>query len=200
MADKNADEGQFPSEDDIYEALQDLPGYLDVTPGDLKELFRLAWRHAEERLYGKLKVRELMTADVLAVGRDTPVKELAEAMAARAVSGVPVVDEDRRVVGVVSEKDFFRRLSSGRAATAMAFVAEALRRGTAQLPALGGGRAEDLMTSPPVIVREDAPVRDVLALLRRRGVNRLPVVTAEGRLVGIVTRGDLIGFRSECAP
>ena len=183
---------RFPSEEDLYAALGDVPGYLDITPGDLGKLYRLAWRHARDRLRHDLKARDVMTRDVLSSGRDEPVHQVAEAMAARGVSGVPVVDGGR-VVGVLSEKDFFRHLSSCGGATALAFVAEALRRPMVAPAEVGEARAGDWMTSPALTVGEETSVGEVADLFRRRGVNRLPVVDADGRLVGLVSRGDLVG-------
>ena len=191
---------RLPSDEDLFEALEELPGYLDVTPGDLGKIYRLAWRHAVDRLHRDLKARDVMTRDVLSVGRGTPLQEAAEAMASRGVSGVPVVDDVGRVVGVLSEKDFIRHLAPDAGTTAMALVAEALRRDGRLWVGVVGARAQDLMSSPAVTVAEDAPLAQVAGLFRQKSVNRFPVTDANGRLVGIVSRGDLIGLAPGEAP
>lgn len=180
------------SEEDLYEALGELSGYLDVTPGDLRTIFELAWRHATERLGRTVPVREVMTRDVAAVPREASALAVAEAMAARGVSGVPVVEPDGRVAGVVSEKDLLARACLGGPPSAMALVAAALRAGGTLEVALTDRRAEDLMTSPALTVPDTASVGEALALLGERRVNRLPVVDAAGRLVGIVSRRDVL--------
>ncbi|MFB7591072.1 CBS domain-containing protein [Streptomyces sp. NPDC056169] len=111
------------------------------------------------------KVGGLMTDDVVTALPDTSFKELAKLLAEHGISGLPVVDEDDHVVGVVSESDLLAR---------RALV------------------ARDLMTVPAVTVHAEEPVADAARLMVRRGVERLPVVDEEERLVGIVTRRDLL--------
>lgn len=190
MAQKGLSCGEL-SEEDLYEALGDLSGYVDVTPGDLREIYRRAWKHAGERLTRSLRVRDVMTREVVTVARGASAAEVAEAMAGRGVSGLPVVDPNGHVAGVVSEKDLLSRASFHGPASAMGLVAAALRQGGTLRVDLADRRAEDLMTTPALTVREDAPLGEATALLRR-GINRLPVVAADGRLVGIVSRGDLL--------
>ncbi len=67
-------------EEDILEAMRAIPGYLDITPGDFKEVYRLAFAHALERLRRAITAAEIMTTDVVAVNPDTPVAEVAAAM------------------------------------------------------------------------------------------------------------------------
>ena len=76
-------------EEDILEAMRAIPGYLDITPGDFKEVYRLAFQHALERLSRAVTAAEIMTTDVVTVKPDTPVAEVAAAMGRRGVSGVP---------------------------------------------------------------------------------------------------------------
>uniref|UniRef100_A0A7C3UX97 CBS domain-containing protein n=1 Tax=Desulfobacca acetoxidans TaxID=60893 RepID=A0A7C3UX97_9BACT len=97
-------------EEDIMAAMQEIHGYLDITPGDFKQIYILAYQHALERLSRELTAAEIMTRKVISVTADTPLAEVAEAMGKRGVSGVPVVDDQGRVVGVISEKDFLRSM------------------------------------------------------------------------------------------
>ena len=112
------------ADDDIFAAMKEISGYLDITPGDFKEVYQLAWRHARERLLRTAKAREIMTRDVASVKVDTPLKEVAALMAGRGVSGVPVVDAGDRVVGVISEKDFLRSMSAGGITSFIGVVAQ----------------------------------------------------------------------------
>jgi CBS domain-containing membrane protein len=182
------------TEEDLYEALGELSGYVDITPGDLQKIYGLAWHHAAERLRRSARVGGVMSRDVATARRDTSALELAETMAGRRVSGLPVVEADGRVAGVVSERDLLPRISSYGAASAMALVAVALRNGGALRLEPEDQTAEDLMSTPAVTVGEGTPVGDALALLAAHSINRLPVVDADGRLVGIVSRGDLVAI------
>lgn len=179
-------------EEDILEAMRAIPGYLDITPGDFKEIYRLAFQHALERLSRAVTAAEIMTTDVVTVKPDTPVAEVAAAMGRRGVSGVPVVDAGQKVVGVISEKDFLTRMGVQDAKNFMSLVANCLMtKGCMTLPsecALAG----DLMNSPAVTVAPDTPVKDIAMLLTQKGINRVAVTDPDGRLLGLVSREDIV--------
>lgn len=111
------------------------------------------------------QVGEVMTADVVSVDRSSTFREIAKLLAAYDITGLPVVDEDDRVVGVVSESDLLAR--------------KALT-------------AADIRSAPAVTVRAQESVSEAGQIMTRRGVERLPVTDEEERLVGIVTRRDLL--------
>ena len=177
---------------DIFAAMKEISGYLDITPGDFKEVYLLAYRHARERLLRQVTAREIMTRDVAWVRVDTPLPEVAALMAQRGVSGVPVLDAADRVVGVISEKDFLRSMSGGGITSFMGLVAARLGEGGCQGQSLSGRQAADLMSSPAVTVTEDTRVMEIIKLFKEKGLNRVPVLDAQGRLSGLVSRGDLL--------
>ena len=180
------------SDDDIYEAMKNIPGYLDITPADLKEIYKFAYRHALERITQSVKAHDIMTRQVFSVKKDTPLKEVAELMAEKLVSGIPVIEEDGKVAGIVSEKDFLASMGSGDKTHFMAFVSECLQgKGCAAFPVLLQ-KAEDIMTSPAIIVREDATVVEISNIFFEKNINRVPVTDREGKLLGIVSRADIV--------
>lgn len=187
----------FPPEidlkdEDIFEAMKAIPGYLDITPGDFKEVYRLAYRHAVERLSRTVTAREIMTREVIAVQADTPLAEVAEAMGSRGISGVPVVDEAGKVMGVISEKDFLTQMGVREPQNFMTLVASCLKsKGCVALP-IKKQQAADLMASPAVTVGPEDSVQAIAALFTAKSINRVPVTDKEGRLVGIVSRGDIV--------
>jgi len=179
-------------EADILEAMRAIPGYLDITPGDFKEVYRLAFQHALERLSREITAAEIMTTDVVTVAPDTPVAEVAAAMGRRGVSGVPVVDAGQKVVGVISEKDFLTRMGVKEPMNFMTLVANCLMtKGCVALP-IKATLATDIMNTPAVTVPPDTPVKDIAALLTQSGINRVAVTGPDGRLLGLVSRGDII--------
>ena len=91
-------------DEDILEAMRAIPGYLDITPGDFKEVYRLAFQHALERLSRAVTAAEIMTTDVVTVTPDTPVAEVAAAMGRRGVSGSPWSTPGRRWWGSFRKK------------------------------------------------------------------------------------------------
>ncbi len=179
-------------DEDIYEAMKSIPGYLDITPGDFKEVYRLAYRHALERLSRVVTAREVMTREVVAVGPDTPLAEVAAAMGKAGISGVPVIDSAGKVLGVISEKDFLTHMGVTGPQNFMTLVASCLQsKGCVALP-IKKRRAADIMSAPAVSVGPETSIKGIAAIFTGRSINRVPVTDPEGRLLGIVTRGDLV--------
>jgi CBS domain-containing protein len=138
----------------------------------------------------KTKVQDVMTHEVVAVGESTPFKQLVALLARRRISAVPVVDAAERVVGVVSEADLLLKeelRGAGRHAPRFERHRHRVERAKA-----AGAVARELMTSPAVTVNRDTSVLEAARLLHAKGVTRLPVEDALGRLVGIVSRSDLL--------
>jgi CBS domain-containing protein len=136
-------------------------------------------------------VKDLMTTQVVTVGPATPFKEIVALLAERRVSAVPVVDDDRRVLGIVSEADLLLKEEFPKPELDIPLFWTKRRRLEREKAA--GATARDLMSS--VVVVSTAPEATVAEAARRMhaaGVKRLPVVDENGRLVGIVSRGDLL--------
>jgi CBS domain-containing protein len=128
-------------------------------------------------------VNEVMTTDVVTVDGSTPYKEIAKTLTAHAISAAPVVDGDGRLIGVVSEADLLRELQSRRPESRS--NQRARTRATA-------ATANDLMSSPPIVVSPTASVAAAARLMDAEGVKRLPVVDAGGSLIGVLSRRDLL--------
>ena len=132
------------------------------------------------------RVHDVMTASVVTVDRITPYKEIARRLAEHKVGGVPVLTMGRHVAGVVSEGDLL-------AAREQHPPGGRRRLGwPARRPRHHGTMAEDLMTSPAITIRPDATIAAAARLMNAHHVRFLPVVDAAGRLLGIVSRRDLL--------
>lgn len=176
---------------DILEAMQEIPGYLDITPQDFKEIYLLAYRHAWKRLAREQTAATIMSREVVTVTPATPVVEVVALMGRRGISGVPVVDQERQVLGVISEKDFFRLLGAEQP-NFLALLATCLRtKGCLALP-IKQKTAGEIMSAPAIVVRPQTSLQEIANLLATRRINRVPVVDEGGRLVGLVSRGDLV--------
>jgi CBS domain-containing protein len=116
--------------------------------------------------------RNIMTHHASAVVGDTKLDEVARLLVDARIGGVPVVDEDERVIGFVSETDLMATLV----------------RGT-----LPGSSARDVMSHPPIVVDEFATTDEVMTILRTSQIHHLPVVRS-GRLVGIITPLDILRY------
>ncbi|HEX6349133.1 MAG TPA: CBS domain-containing protein [Candidatus Dormibacteraeota bacterium] len=131
-----------------------------------------------------------MTREVATVPPGASVREIARQIAEKRVSALPVVDIEGRVLGVVSEADLLLKEGRNEMAAHARFFASRETR-------LLGEKAEglvaaDLMTSPALTVAPEAPLADAARLMRERGVKRLVAVDERGKLVGIISRGDVI--------
>jgi len=135
-------------------------------------------------------VRDVMTTDVVTVDRITQYKEIAQLLAEHKISAVPVLIMGRHVAGVVSEGDLLAAedQTARRARTGRTGVLAWTRR-QAQHPKL---TAEELMTKPAITIHPDAPIPRAAAVMRDNHVKRLPVVDPSGKLLGIVSRRDLL--------
>jgi CBS domain-containing protein len=147
----------------------------------------------KDEVSSMLTVRDVMTDSVVSVQRSTPLKEVAQALIDNEVSGVPVVDVDGAVLGVVSEADLLIKQQGAGAIRhrPLARIFGESRETHAQLDKLGAITAAEAMTSPAITIGSDRSIHDAAAMMTARRVNRLPVVD-DGRLVGIVSRADVV--------
>ena len=133
-------------------------------------------------------VNDVMTMPVVAVKQGTSFKELAALLRKYRVSGFPVLDDDQKVIGIVSEADLLAKeaLNADRGGTITAMLHHK------ELEKAEGVIAGDLMTRNVVTVKPDDTVEQAARLMYHLQVKRLPVVDAGGHLVGIVSRTDLL--------
>ena len=184
------------SDEDILDAMKSIPGYLDITPGDFKEIFDYAYRHAVERIANSLLAKDVMTVKVIFVTATTSLKETAAKMADHGISGIPVIDDRETVVGVISEKDFLFHMGEKRRPSIMNVIAQCLTsQGCAAIP-MRTGYAKDIMTFPAHTVFEDTPVFEIASIFAEKNINRVPVLDKNSHLGGIVARADI--FQTAC--
>ena len=176
---------------DIWLAMKEIPGYLDITPEDFKAIYLKAYAHALERLRRVVPASRIMTREVSAVQANDSLEKVASVMAQRRVSGVPVLDGEQ-VVGVISEKDFWDAMGAQKGRHFMEVVAHCLDEGPCLANPLRVQNAGQLMQAPAVTVGPDTPTTEIAELLRQKKINRAPVVDGRGRLLGIVSRADLL--------
>ncbi|MCX4673692.1 CBS domain-containing protein [Streptomyces sp. NBC_01381] len=141
------------------------------------------------------KIGSVMTGEVVSARYGTPFKDVAKLLAEHRISGLPVIDTDEKVIGVISETDLlvreaqapdpFQRPSRFR----LPRMSPAARKTQVKATARTAGQ---LMSTPPVCVHADNTIVEGARLMAEHKVERLPVVDDEDRLVGIVTRRDLL--------
>lgn len=136
-----------------------------------------------------MTVQDVMTSRVVSVPESAGYKDIVALLRGNRISAVPVVDQAGRVTGVVSEADLLTKL----AAPALPVGAVRLAWRLQERSRASAATAVELMSSPPVTVTADADIAKAARLMHDRRVKRLPVVDADGRLAGIVSRMDVLG-------
>ncbi|MGD0705432.1 MAG: CBS domain-containing protein [Trebonia sp.] len=136
-------------------------------------------------------VKDVMSTHVIAVRQSAPYKDMAGMLHEQRVSAFPVLDDDNKVIGVVSEADLLTKEAlEGTVPRTLLSRQERVRK---QVNAL---TAADLMSKPPVTIGPDEPVTQAARLMFDRRVKRLPVISDDGKLIGIVSRSDLLSVYS----
>jgi len=160
---------------DLDDALRARGELLDVSTDDLEELFMEAEHRAWKRRFGSLRCEDVMSRDIVSVTPSTPAQEAWQRLIDHAVKALPVVDQQRRVLGIVTLHDFFlgHDLVPGAAGNAAWLVADIMTR--------------DVLTASP---RQE--LVDLMSAFSDGGRHHLPVVDGERRLVGMVTQSDMV--------
>ncbi|MBV9014060.1 MAG: CBS domain-containing protein [Alphaproteobacteria bacterium] len=142
-----------------------------------------------------MRAMDIMTTEVISVAPTTSVQEVAKLLSERGISGVPVVDGDKRVVGILSEGDLLHRAETGTERVPQrrrSWWLESLASSQARDYVKSHARtARDVMTTDVVSIDETTPLADIAALLETKRIKRVPVLR-DGKLVGIVSRANLV--------
>lgn len=150
----------------------------------------------------EIPAKDIMTAPAVSVKRHTPLREVAQLLDKHFFSGLPVVDDEEKVVGVISEKDV-RKYTRWVIGSPLKDPAKLLDD-EQEAASVGGQRtldviesvssvtAEVVMTCEAITVTEDAPVWEIIRLINKNNINRVPVVDREGKLTGIIARANIL--------
>lgn len=140
-----------------------------------------------------MKAGEVMTRHVVSIAPDATIRDAAQLMWRHGISGLPVVDKAGKLVGMITEGDLLRRAETGTERHRSRWLE--LLAGRAQQAAeyvrSHGRRVDEVMTSDPVVITEDTSLDEVVSLMERRRIKRVPVVSGL-RIIGIVSRANLL--------
>ena len=176
-----------PEHEDIVAALRSMDTFIDVSEEDLERIYLLATINRQKRSLGSIVCSDIMTRNVTSVTPDTALSAVWKVLRQRNIRGVPVVDEEHRVAGVVAISDFLKNTDwNWNRRSRLRCLLSSLRKAPVS--------AADIMTAPAITLREDAHVAELLATFANNGINHVPVTDDKDRLVGIVTRLDLLNL------
>ncbi len=177
-------------DEDVAAAIKDLKLSLTLTADDLQKIYAVASRHAQARCASSMHVRDAMTRNVISLNKFDDIGQAVKLLAEKNISGLPVVDRENHVVGIISEADVVSMVGSRRAHT----FKEILRSIVGHpLPERKMGHlVGDIMTAPAITVRADTEISEAVRLMDGRRIRRLPVVDKDERLVGLISRSDIV--------
>ncbi|MBX3505928.1 MAG: HPP family protein [Parvibaculum sp.] len=171
---------------DLSDILKAHDQVIPVDPGDIEILLREAEMVAYERRSGGITCGAAMSRDVATIFPDTPLEEALRLLRKHRIKALPVVDSERRLIGILTQTDLVDQAASLRAGLQAGFVALFRRHG-------GRAVAGDIMSAPVLTATPDMPIGRLIPIMSDAGHHHLPVVDEEGKLAGIVTQTDVIG-------
>jgi len=178
------------SEEDLRAALREIKTYVDITEEDLKKIYAIALRNAQERIARSIPVSNVMTKDTIAIRAHADIHEAARLLSEHRISGLPVVDEEGVVLGVVTEADILSMTGMKEGHTFKDILRHLL--GEPLPERKRGNNVGEIMSSPAITTRLDTDIRDVARILDERRIKRLPVVDEKNRLIGVISRADIV--------
>jgi CBS domain-containing protein len=140
--------------------------------------------------------REIMSREVITVSLEEKVDKAARILVENKISGLPVVDANDHVVGIITEKDLILRASELKVPfyvtlfDSIIFLENPIRFNN-DIKKYTASQVKDAMTHKVFVVEEDTPVNEIVEIMQKRSINRVPVVRND-KLVGIITRNDIL--------
>lgn len=172
---------------DILDAMQHIPGYLDISTEDFRKIYHLAHRHAVGRLLGNLRAENLMRAGFQPLHGNMSLDEAAKAMVRSGYKALPVVDEKGCVIGMLTETDFLRQLKVD---TFLELLLSLLDGGFEFKHRCHDTPVSAAMTTPAVTVNNDAGFLQVIGAFQKHDGRSIPVVDSQRQLLGLLFRKD----------
>ena len=151
---------------------------------------RESGRHIQSSMGLEINVRDVMTKDVLSITKYESIVRVAKILSEKNISGLPVVDKDNKVIGIISQADILSMVGVSREHTFKDLLRYMLGEPLPQRKI--GDHVGDIMTSPAFTIKPDANIAEVVRIMADKRVRRLTVVDEKNTLIGIITRADIL--------
>jgi CBS domain-containing protein len=179
--------------EDFQNALKEFDSYIDVTLEDLMQINQMAHKHAQLRQAEQLLVRDIMTTDVATASPDTSLRDAARILLELRISGLPVIDQNGKLVGIVTEADFLCAMGipCHHPAHSVWQTLESMFMhppGTRNKPT----SVADIMAPQVITIAGDHTLHDAIDTMKKHHIKRLVVVDAQQQVRGIITRSNLV--------
>jgi len=177
------------TDEDIIDSMQHIPGYLDISTEDFRAIYHLAHRHAVRRMFGGVIAGGLMRTGMEPLHPDVTLDQAARRIVESRYKGLPVVNGDNVVVGMLTETDFLRRLKAG---TFLELLLRILDESSELMHRCHETLVSEAMTAPAATVLREAGFSAIMKAFHGHKGRSMPVVDAEGRLCGLLLRKDFL--------
>lgn len=193
--------GEAPfSHEDLAHAMADMDTYLDISQHDLGEICARAMQKSHQHSLGGIVCEQIMAQPVISVEYGTELEEAWHLFEQHNVRGLPVVDSFRRVKGIITVSDFVHMASESHVDESKSkSMAERLANLRQRTPGFESSKAEvvgQLMTAPVTTAQVDEEVGKLVAVFTQHGIHHLPIVDGSRKLVGMLTREDVMAARA----
>ena len=180
----------MPDDDDVMTAMKEFGSFLDITPDDFRELYTKAYSRARSRFFEERTAGDIMSHPVLSILPTMTIAQAVHFFDEHNISGAPVGDADGHILGVLSETDIARLVGGTQRPSPMHLLKVVLDKPLD--PASLDATVDSIMTRDAICVRQTTSLAAMLDIIRKKDINRLPVVDADNKLLGIVSRTDLL--------
>ena len=175
---------------DILDAMQHIPGYLDISTQDFRTIYHLAHRHAVGRLFASVKASGLMRTGIEPLLQDMPLDQAATALVRSGYKALPVVDASGAVAGMLTENDFLKRLN---VETFLELLILMLDDSFEFKHRCHETLVSAAMTAPAVTIASEAGFEEIIKAFHMHAGRSMPVVDGRGKLLGLLLRKDILG-------
>ena len=176
------------TDDDILDAMKHIPGYLDITAEDFRSIYHLAHHHALDRILGGISANHLMRKVTEPLRPEMTLDIAAQILARSGFKSLPVIDTNARVIGILTENDFLRRLKAG---NFLELLLRLLEDSFAFTHRCHETQVSEAMV-PAVSVWMSAGFAEIMLAFSQHEGRSMPVVDVEGKLCGILLRKDFL--------
>lgn len=177
------------TDEDIIDSMQHIAGYLDISTEDFRTIYHLAHRHAIARMFGSVVAGGLMRTGMEPLRPDVTLDQAARHIVDSGYKGLPVVNGDNMVVGMLTETDFLRRLKAG---TFLELLLRILDESSELMHRCHETLVSEAMTAPAATVRREAGFSVIMKAFNGHKGRSMPVIDAEGRLCGVLLRKEFL--------
>ena len=179
--------------EDFQNALKEIDSYIDITLEDLVQINHMAQKHAQLRQAEQLMVRDIMTTNVATATPDTSLRDAARILLELRISGLPVIDENNELVGIVTEADFLSAMGipCHHPAHSLWQTLESMFKhqpNTGSIPAT----VADIMAHTVITIADDQTLHGAIDTMKRHHIKRVVITNKKKQVQGIITRSNLV--------